>query len=113
MGLVNDIGYNDKGEVVKIYVKFDDLDHLEGKEILNEKIDHRGIPIKKISVDFEVSKDSFVQRTQFPLELGFAMTIHRAQVSIFFFFTLLIHLYNLKYNWVLMLTFLLIYIINY
>ena len=85
IGTVKHISYNNiNGHIVKVYIKFDDA------QAGLKKIDtdpfgkqHQWVPIEKAeaSIMIRANKDSspVIKRTQFPLMLAWACTVHKVQ----------------------------------
>ncbi|XP_057297639.1 uncharacterized protein LOC130628671 [Hydractinia symbiolongicarpus] len=84
VGTVKKVVSNTEGNVVKIYVKFDDSkagNNASKKDNYGKQLGL--VPISKISVDIilKTNKPSspVIKRTQFPLMLAWACTIHKVQ----------------------------------
>ena len=71
-----------EGTITKIYVKFDDVNAGMIKRDSNNFAKVNGVvPFERIELDIMLSKSStiFVKRTQFPIILAWACTIHKVQ----------------------------------
>ena len=85
MGTVCKINTDNEGQVVKIYIKFDDektgLKIVNSNDVIAKR--NNWVPIERVeaSIKLKVNKDSLpiIKRTQFPLELSLACTVHKGQ----------------------------------
>ena len=69
------------GKITKIYVSFDDSQaglRAMSHDDLSRR--HQWVPIERTEASFSIRKKSFtIKRTQFPLTLSYACTIHKVQ----------------------------------
>ena len=70
------------GEVTKIYIKFDDAG--AGQKKINRDTfgkQHSWVPVEKFEADIKLKANSYVviKRTQFPIMLAWACTVHKVQ----------------------------------
>ena len=83
IGTIVHVLMDNHGNVFKIYVKFDDEKAGETmKKSTCYAMQHNCVPIEKIEVKIRVYQHSefpVIKRTQFPLKLSWACTIHKVQ----------------------------------
>jgi ATP-dependent DNA helicase PIF1 len=70
LGLVTDMKHDSKGNITKILVEFD---------CDKNKPDRKPVTIERITAEYEIRKNAYVKRSQFPLTLAWAITIHKCQ----------------------------------
>ena len=84
IGVVHFVKHDVCGNVIKIYVKFDD--ETVGRKQMNSDNfakQHKCVPIKRHAVDIKICKSKpsspVIKRAQFPLMLAWACTVHKVQ----------------------------------
>ena len=84
IGTVCNIFFGCTNEVIKIYVKFDDEN--AGKKIMKSDtlaIQHNWVPIERVESSIRIKSyqisSPVIKRTQFPLMLAWACTVHKVQ----------------------------------
>ena len=84
LGTIKHISIDTKGNVIKIYIKFDDSK--AGLKKINKDAfakKHCWVPIEKTEVDIRMKSTKtlspVIKRTQFPLILAWACTVHKVQ----------------------------------
>ena len=85
MGTVCKINTDNEGQIVKVYIKFDDekagLKLINSNDVIAKR--NNWVPIERVeaSIKLKVNKDSspIIKRTQFPLKLSWPCTVHKVQ----------------------------------